>query len=76
MAYTYGKNQTLADEQFAPIEPILKEKGDPKGRKPAIEDHQVLDALFSILREGRRWRALPPCFGHWMAIFMRYKIGN
>lgn len=37
---------------------------------------QVPDALFSILREGRRWRALPPCFGHWTAVFMRYKIGN
>ncbi len=65
--------QTLTDEQFALIEPILKEERDPRGRKPIINDRQVLDALFYILREGCRWRALPPCFGHWMAVFMRYK---
>lgn len=65
--------QTLTDEQFALIEPILKEERDPRGRKPTITDRQVLDALFYILREGCRWRALPPHFGQWMAVFMRYK---
>ena len=65
--------QTLTDEQFALVEPILKEERDPRGRKPTISDRQVLEALFYILREGCRWRALPPYFGHWMAVFMRYK---
>lgn len=65
--------QTLTDEQFALIEPILKEERDFWGRKPIITDHQVLDAFFYILHKGCRWRALPPHFGQWMALFMRYK---
>ncbi len=67
------KYQTLTDEQFALIEPILKEERDPRRRKPAIEDRRALNALFYVLREGCRWRALPPYFGPWMAVFMRYK---
>lgn len=65
--------QTLTDEQFALIEPIRKEERDLWGRKPIITDHQVLDAFFYILHKGCRWRALPPHFGQWMALFMRYK---
>lgn len=38
-----------------------------------MDDRQALDALFYVLREGCRWRALPEYFGHWMTMFMRCK---
>ena len=66
------KYYSLTDEQFALIEPILKEERDRRDRKPTISDRHALEAVLYILREGCRWRAMPEIFGHWMAIFMRY----
>lgn len=63
----------LTDKQFAQIEPLLREGFDRRGRKPAISDRDALEGVLYILREGCRWRALPPHFGHWMRVFMRYK---
>ena len=64
---------SLDDRQFNFIQPILKSERDPRGRKPLINDRHALEGILYILREGCRWRALPSAFGHWMAVFMRYK---
>ena len=63
----------LTDEQFALLEPLLQEHRDPRGRKPQISDRHAIEGILYVLREGCRWRALPPEFGHWMQVFMRYK---
>ena len=33
-------------------------------------------SLQRILRTGAPWRDLPPCFGHWHNIYMRFQRGN
>lgn len=63
----------LTDEQYALVEPILREERDPRGRKPKVSDRHALEGILYILREGRRWRNLPEDFGHWMMVFMRYQ---
>jgi putative transposase len=67
------KLYSLTDEQFALIEPILREERDARGRKPKTSDRHALEGILYILREGCRWRAMPEAFGHWMMVFMRYK---
>ena len=64
---------SLSDEQFALIEPILREGKDVRGRKPRISDRHAMEGVLYILREGCGWRAMPEAFGHWMMVFMRYK---
>jgi len=62
----------LNDRQWFVIEGILQAERDPRGRKPLVSDRTVVEAVFYVLREGCRWRALPAEFGSWMRVFMRY----
>ena len=59
----------LSDEEWAIIEPLLP----VKTRGPArVDDRQVLNGIFYILRTGAPWRDLPERYGPRTTVYNRY----
>ena len=62
----------LTDAQWAKMEPLcLGKAGDP-GRSGG-DNRLFLEAVLWISRTGSPWRDLPPCFGKWNTVFVRYR---
>jgi len=47
-----------------------------KGRPPKVSHYQVFCAILYVLRVGCPWRDLPPVFGYWHTIYLRFKHGS
>lgn len=58
----------LSDSVWAQVRPHLPKHG------PQREAGQRLffEAVLFVLRQGLSWRALPPHFGHWNTVFVRF----
>ena len=62
----------LADRQWKRIEQLVPGKQGDKGRSG--EDNRLfVDAVLWILRTGAPWRDLPPEFGNWNSIYVRFR---
>lgn len=63
----------LKDEEWALIEPILREgiyrKAGSRGKHSRRE---MLNAIFYVLRTGCRWRDLPHDFPPWTAVYSQF----
>ena len=61
----------LSDVQWARISQLVPGKEGDKGR--AGEDNRLfVDAVLWVLRTGAPWRDLPPAFGNWNSVFVRF----
>jgi putative transposase len=61
----------LTDDQWERIANFVPGKKGDKGR--AGEDNRLfVDAVLWILRTGAPWRDLPPAFGNWNSVFVRF----
>jgi putative transposase len=61
----------LTNRQWSRIENLVPGKSGDKGR--AGEDNRLfVDAVLWILRTGAPWRDLPPAFGRWNSVFVRF----
>lgn len=46
------------DDLWAEIEPLIPPRPErSKGGRPPVNDHQLFDGLFYLLRTGAAWRA-------------------
>jgi putative transposase len=45
----------------------------PKGGRPRMDDRQALDAIFSVLRTGCQWKALPRSLGAGSTVHDRFQ---
>jgi transposase len=62
----------LTDRQWQRIERLVPGKEGDKGR--AGEDNRLfVDAVLWILRTGAPWRDLPPEFGNWNTVYVRFR---
>jgi transposase len=59
----------LNDEQWAAIEPHLPKVHTGPRR---VDDRRVISGIIHRLREGCRWRALPPEYGPYTTVFNRW----
>ena len=57
----------LSDAQFERIAPYLPR---PSGHTK-VDQHEVLEALLYMAKEGCSWRTLPERFGNWHTIYAR-----
>ena len=58
----------ISKKQFEKIKKLM-----PIERKPAkISNQQFLNALLYVVENGCKWRALPPNFGKWHTIYMKF----
>jgi transposase len=65
----------LRDDQWQKLEPLLVGKlGDPgvNGRN----NRQFIDAMIVITSTKIKWRHLPPEFGNWNTVYMRFRRWN
>jgi putative transposase len=61
----------LTNVQWVRISNLVPGKKGDRGR--AGEDNRLfVDAVLWILRTGAPWRDLPPAFGHWNSVFVRF----
>jgi transposase len=58
------------------ILPLIENDYIWKGRPPQISHFQVFCAILYVLRTGIPWRDLPSCYGHWHAVYLRFKRGS
>lgn len=70
MSKAYPSNLTRAQYEFL-SEMIPEPK--PGGRKREVEMWEVLNAIFDVLVEGVRWRALPGDFPAWQTVYTYFR---
>ncbi len=62
----------LTDRQWRRIENLVPGKEGDKGR--AGEDNRLfVDGVLWIARTGAPWRDLPPMFGNWNSVYVRFR---
>jgi len=62
----------LTDAQWAKMEPhCLGKVGDP-GRS-GKDSRLLVEAVLWIARTGSPWRDLPPVFGKWNSVYVRFR---
>ena len=63
----------LTDEAWAEIAPILATIKSRAGSPPALSDRMFIEAVLYLARTGTPWRDLPADFGHWDAVYNRFR---
>jgi putative transposase len=58
----------LSDAEWAILAPLIC-PGKPAGHPPIFALRRITDAVFDLRRTGCQWRALPPDFPPWSAVF-------
>ena len=61
----------LRDDQWQRIRDLLPGKKGDAGRT-AKNNRTFIDAVLWVARTGSHWRELPPSFGKWNSVFVRY----
>ena len=61
----------LRGDQWQRIRGLLPDKKSDAGRT-AKNNRKFIDAVLWIARTGSHWRELPPGFGKWNSVFVRY----
>ena len=62
----------LTEEQFTQISRLLPPEDSGRGRPPKIRNREALEGILHILRTWTPWRDLPPQYGAWHTIYMRW----
>lgn len=70
MSKAYPSNLTLAEYEL--LKDLLPD-AKPGGRPRSVELWDVLNAIFYILVEGVRWRALPGDFPAWQTVYTYFR---
>jgi transposase len=63
----------LTDEAWAELAPILATLKSRAGSPPALSDRLFIEAVLYLARTGTPWRDLPQDFGHWDAVYNRFR---
>jgi transposase len=65
----------LTDEQCTQLNRLLPPEDSGRGRPPKIRHREALEGRLPILRTGTPWRDLPPAYGAWHTMDMRWQRG-
>ena len=72
MDATAHHRHDISDELWARIEPVFPDSNGKCGR-PARDNRRFFNAVLWIMRSGAPWRDLPPDYGHWKSVFVRFR---
>jgi putative transposase len=70
MGKAYPSNLTQA--QYELLSDLIPE-AKPGGRPRSVEMWEILNAIFYVLVEGDRWRALPGNFPAWQTVYTYFR---
>jgi len=62
----------LTDAQWAKMQPHCLGKPTDRGRS-GTDNRLFVEAILWIARTGSPWRDLPPSFGKWNTVFVRFR---
>jgi len=63
----------LTDDLWATVEAQLAGLKSKRGAPPDLPDRDFVEAVLYLARTGLPWRDLPQRFGHWAAVYMRFR---
>ena len=63
----------LTDAAWAEIEPRLVAIKHKAGSPPELSDRLFIEAVLYVARTGMPWRDMPKEFGHWDAVYNRFR---
>ena len=64
----------ITDSLWAQLESALRAaKHSAAGAPGEMTEREFLEALLHLQRTGSPWRDLPPEFGYWHAVYMRFR---
>ena len=63
----------ISDALWSKIEPVLRELKHAAGSPPRLSDRMFIEAVLYQARTGTPWRDLPDEFGHWNAVYHRFR---
>ncbi len=63
----------IPDAVCSTLEPLLRESKHAAGAPPRLSDRLVIEAVLYQARTGTPWRDLPDEFGHWNAVYQRFR---
>ena len=63
----------LTDEAWAELAPVLALLKSRAGSPPVLSDRLFIEAVLYLARTGTPWRDLPADFGHWDAVYNRFR---
>ena len=62
----------LTDAEWERIAPLMP-KPPPRGRKPAVDFREILNAIRYMARSAGGWRMLPSEFGPWQTVYWWFR---
>ena len=62
----------ISDESWAKIEAVFPNNKGKPGRPPGC-NRRLLNAVLFIMRSGSPWRDLPPSYGNWNSVYVRFR---
>src|ERR671932_287883 len=68
-------DRDLSEAEFAILEPLLPARR-ARRRPRSVVPHEILNAIFYILRGGVPWRMLPAGFPPWKTVFPYFRQGG
>ena len=63
----------ITDAICSTLEPLLRESKHAAGAPPRLSDRMFIEAVLYQARTGTPWRDLPDEFGHWNAVYQRFR---
>jgi transposase len=63
----------ITDAVWAELEPVLRTIKHYAGSPPQLNDRMFIEAVLYQARTGIPWRDLPDDFGHWDAVYHRFR---
>ena len=63
----------LTDAAWEQMATILARIKHPAGHPPALSDRMFIEAVLYVARTGIPWRDMPAEFGHWDAVYNRFR---
>jgi len=68
-----GMKRQVSDEMWNQMEPYIWEARRIGGATPRLSDRDFVEAILHMARNGMTWRNLPSEYGHWGAVYMRFR---
>jgi transposase len=63
----------ISDAVWAELEPVVRALKHYAGSPPQLSDRMFIEAVLYQARTGIPWRDLPADFGHWDAVYNRFR---